>query len=1112
VAADIREWLQGLGLDKYADAFAENDVDIVVLPKLTEQDLKDLGLSLGHRRKLMAAIEAIVETSETVSSVAVTTDKDRGSSPSRPDAERRQLTVMFCDLVGSTALSQQLDPEDLRDVMRRYQDAVAGAVTRYGGHVAKYLGDGVLAYFGWPQAHEDQAERAVRAALDCIAAVSSLEATPSTPLAARVGIASGEVVIGDITGASSRDEEAVTGETPNLAARLQGLAEPNTVVVGATTRRLIGDAFRLDDLGKHEIRGFDDVVQVWRVTGESAAASRFEAAHGAALTRFVGREHELGLLQERWRLAQGGEGQVVLLSGEAGIGKSRLVQSIRQQIGDEPSFRLHFQCSPHHTSSALYPIIQHLARTSGFALDDAPDTKLDKLEHVLRLAGEEIDAVAPLFAALMTLPGESRYGTIELEPQELRDRTIEAMVRQVQSLSRQRPVFFVLEDAHWIDPTTEMFIGETIPQIRDTALLMLITHRPNYSPPWGGHPHATTVALSRLGRVQSSEIVQAIGGNELPEAVVEQISDRGDGMPLYLEELTKSVLEADLSADGATNHDAVPTTLQASLTARLDHLGEARDLAQIGAVIGREFSYDLIATISERSAAVIDTELDRLVGSELVFQRGQPPNAVYAFKHALIQDAAYDSLLFTRRRELHARVVSAIEQAHRERLEDQSELLAYHAQHADLWDKALRYCLIAGQRANERSAYYEALQLLEGGLEAATRVSSTDETTRLAIEVRMNLRPCLGAFGNYERLLKAFSEARELAESIGDEYTATVARIDTTHLLYQSGQIETALKEGRQAVRMAGELEDRRLIVGATANLAMGYFMHGSFRKAVETTAKYAGDLRETYRHDRLGTTATSSVNWLSNLAGMHAALGEFDTAIAFSTEARAIADETGKPFDQAMANQWYSFVLTNAGRYQEAIQPGKQALDVANSSGFEFLQTWAGCMYGNACSRVGQDEEALRVLKSAYDLSDRLGLVVCHIWCVAGLALANIEAGSPCEGYRYAENARDLARAHHCDWIELLALQYLGVTNSMLEANQSDNSERIWLDAIALAQRIEARPDLAHSRRQLGTYYASTGREGNAAIELNAAHDLYAELGMLFWLQQTEALLEELT
>ena len=466
MARDISEWLEGLGLDKYTAIFAENDIGFDVLPDLTQELLKDLGVaSLGDRVRLLKAIETL----DTNASGAVA--ETEILVPSQPvEAERRQLTVMFCDLVGSTALSQQLDPEDLRDVMRRYQDAVAGAVARYEGHVAKFLGDGVLAYFGWPQAYEDQAERAIRAGLNALEAVAGVTGEDGTSLGARVGIASGLVVVGDIIGDAASDVEAVTGETPNLAARLQGVAEPGQLVIGPTTRQLIGTTFVLDELGAQNLKGFSEGIPAWRVVSEGTAESRFEAAHGSGLSHLVGREHELGLLSERWCLAKAGEGQMVLLSGEAGIGKSRLVQALRAEIGTAPHFRLRYQCSSHHTNSAFYPLIQRLERAAGFAAADSADVNLDKLEDLLRPSTDDLARIAPLFAALLSLPGDERYGVLELTPQQRRERTIEALIGQVLSLSRQRPVLFVVEDAHWIDPSMEDLIGEIMVRIADQAV------------------------------------------------------------------------------------------------------------------------------------------------------------------------------------------------------------------------------------------------------------------------------------------------------------------------------------------------------------------------------------------------------------------------------------------------------------------------------------------------------------------------------------------------------------------------------------------------------------------------------------------------------------------
>ncbi len=636
---EIAGWLDRLGLGEYSDAFAQNDIDATVLPHLTGDDLRDIGVSsVGHRRKLLDAIAALSEADVPSPEAPIET-----ATTPRPSigAERRQMTIMFCDLVGSTALSQTLDPEDLRDVMRAYQDAVAGAVSRFGGHVAKYLGDGVLAYFGWPTAYEDQANRAIRSGLGAVSAVARLTLDSGQPLAARVGIASGQVVVGDLVGETGRETEAVTGQTPNLAARLQGLAEQGQVVIGANTRRLIGTAFKLEDLGKRGLKGFSEPVPVWRVFGEDTGESRFEVTRGTTLAPFIGREHELGLLLERWALAKGGEGQVVELSGEAGIGKSRIVQTLVEAIAEEPHFRLRYQCSPHHINSAYYPIIRRIERAARFTGADDADARLDKLEGLLRLSGQEIGAAAPWFAALLSLPGEKRYGKFDLRPEQRRERTSKALMDQVLGLARLRPVLFILEDAHWIDPTTHEFLEQLAPGIADAPVLMLITHRQGEARPLASLSHLTSVTLNRLSRAQGKKIIQAAGGAAFPDEVLDQIVARADGVPLYVEELTRSVAEAGGEASAAD----IPETLQASLTARLDRLGEAKEIVQIGAVIGRDFGHNLLVAVADRPEKELADALDRVVRSELVFRRGIPPDATYTFKHALVQDAAYQLLL-----------------------------------------------------------------------------------------------------------------------------------------------------------------------------------------------------------------------------------------------------------------------------------------------------------------------------------------------------------------------------------------------------------------------------------------------------------------------------------
>ncbi len=567
-------------------------------------------------------------------------------------AERRQLTVMFCDLVGSTALSAQLDPEDLREVIAAYHRAVAKMVAAFDGFVAKYMGDGVLVCFGYPRAHEDDAERAVRAGLGLIDAVGRLD-VKSVKLQARVGIATGLVVVGDLIGEGSAQEQSVVGETPNLAARLQALAEPDTVVIAASTRRLVGDLFEYRELGAVDVKGIAVPVPAWQVLRPSAVASRFEALRGSALSRLVGRDEEIDLLLRRWARAKAGDGQVVLISGEPGIGKSRLVAALEERHHAEPHIRLRYFCSPYHQDSALYPFIDQLGRAAGFARDDPPAARLEKLEALLARAAPPDEDVAFL-ADLLSLPGSERHPLPNLSPQRKKERTLEALIRQLEGLARQEPVVMVFEDAHWIDPTSRELLDVTVERVRTLPVLLLVTFRPEFQPSWTGQPQVTMLALNRLDRRGRIILVEQIaGGKALPDEVVAQIADRTDGIPLFVEEVTKSVLESGVPLMG------IPTSLHDSLMARLDRLSSVRRVAQIGAAIGREFSYGLLRVVSRLPGDELQTALARLVASELVFQRGTPPDAVYSFKHALVQDVAHGSLLRSARQQLHALIADS---------------------------------------------------------------------------------------------------------------------------------------------------------------------------------------------------------------------------------------------------------------------------------------------------------------------------------------------------------------------------------------------------------------------------------------------------------------------
>ena len=717
----IADWLKKLGMSEYAERFAESDIDIDVLSELTDDDFDRLGVSLGHRRKLLRAIREL-----SASPIAASTER-QASAPTVPEpapkdtAERRQVTVMFSDLVGSTALSARMDPEDLREVISAYQKSVAETVQRFGGFVAKYMGDGVLIYFGYPQAHEDDAERAVRAALELVVAVSGLKT--HAPLQTRVGIATGLVVVGDLIGSGVSQEQAIVGETPNLAARLQGLAEPNAVVIAESTGKLLGNLFQLEDLGARDLKGISGPVRAWVALRPASVESRFEALHASGVTELVGREEELELLLRRWSKAKAGEGQVVLLSGEPGIGKSRLTAALLERLAAEPHTRMRYFCSPQRTDSAFHPIISQMERAAGFVHDDTTQAKLDKIDAMLARTSTSTQGVA-LFAEMLSLPNDGRYPALELTPQQRRQKTLEALTAQLARLAGQQPVLMIFEDAHWTDPTSLEAFGRALDRIKTLPALLIVTFRPEFNAPWVGQAHVTSLTLNRLGERDAATIIEHLVGNkELPTDVLAEIVERTDGIPLFVEEMTKAVLEAE--SEGAAHRmaaavpspaSAVPASLHASLMARLDRLGPAKEEAQIAAAIGREFTHALMAAVARKPEAELGSALDRLVAAGLLLRQGVPPHATYLFRHALVQDAAYGTLLRDPRRALHARIVEAIESQFDEIAENQPELLAHHFEEAGLAGPACDYRMRAGNRAVSRSAYKEAIAHFSVGL------------------------------------------------------------------------------------------------------------------------------------------------------------------------------------------------------------------------------------------------------------------------------------------------------------------------------------------------------------------------------------------------------------
>jgi class 3 adenylate cyclase/tetratricopeptide (TPR) repeat protein len=993
----VRDWLEAIGLPQYAEAFEANDIDTGLLIEIDYQLLKDIGVSsAGHRLRHRKAIARLAPTSiaetNTASAVAAT-------EASAASAERRQLTVMFCDLVGSTALSARLDPEDLRAVIGAYHRCVAAVIEPAGGFVAKYMGDGVLAYFGYPRADEHDAERAVRAGLALVEAVAGLDTAARAPVQVRVGIATGLVVVGDLIGQGAALEQAVVGETPNLAARLQALAEPGTVVIAPGTRRLTGGLFDYADLGAVEIKGLTAPVMASRMLRESGAESRFEALRATA-TPLVGRDEELALLARRWQQAKTGEGCVVLLSGEPGIGKSRLGQTLVERLAGEPHTRLRTFCSPHHQDHALYPTITQLQRTAGFRREDTADERLDKLEAVLAQATNDLGEAVPLLAALLSLSTGERYPPLDLTPQKQRERTLRALVAQVEGLAARQPVLMLFEDAQWSDPTSIELYDLIIDRVPALRVLLIVTLRPEFTPPWTGRPHVSLLALNRLAPRQRAEMISGItGGKALPQEIAAHIIDRTDGVPLFVEELTKAVVESGMLTDAGDHYTAadpvptlaIPASLQASLLARLDRLAPVREVAQIGAALGRQFSHELIATVAPMAPPQLDDALAQLVSAELIYRRGSPPDAEYSFKHALVQDAAYGTLLRERRRQLHARIAAALEGRFPEIVAAQPALLAHHCQEAGLPEKAVAYWLAAGRQAWARSAVAEAVALLRRGLALVPALPDGDPCRETELDLQIALGQALIANQSWgaPELGEVHSRALELA-SILKRPRALLSALWGQYAYHACGACHD------RARQLAVEMRDLGKTSGDVPTRVMGY--------------------------DACTYTCNS--------------LGEFTAARAHSENALALYDPADRPFyAELMSNDRLVLLLDHStiplaclGHLDQAPSRADAALQEArrlshphtlvDALAWAWLTGW--CIRSEPASLLQYADEMLALSVEHEFALYRAGGILTRGWCLA--ALGHADEGIPLLATGLAGMHDAGFTLHTPFWVALLA------------------------------------------------------------------------------------------
>ena len=1091
---DLGVWLRSLGLEQYEAAFRDNAIDNAVLPSLTAEDLKDLGVdAVGHRRKLLDAIAALradINAKAPPAELAAAID-----GPRRDTAERRHVTVMFSDLVGSTALSARMDPEDLREVIAAYRNCAAATVRRFGGFVAQYLGDGVLIYFGYPEAHEDDAERAVRAGLELISAVSALK----TPIAlqTRIGIATGLVVVGELIGSGQARERGIVGETPNLAARLQGVAEPNSVVIAESTRRLLGNLFELEDLGVRDLKGIAGPIRAWRALRASSVESRFEALHASGLTALVGREEELELLLRRWSRAKSGEGQVVLLAGEPGIGKSRLAAALQERLGIEQYVRLRYFCSPQHTDSALYPVIVQMERVAGLARDDTVQGKLDKLDVVLAQASTSVQDAA-LFAEMLSLANDGRYPSLNFDPQQRRQRTLQALIAQIEALARAKPVLAIFEDAHWSDPTSLEALGRAVDRIATLRVLLLVTFRPEFEPPWIGRPHVTALTINRLTQRDADALIDQVVGNKLLSANIRHdIIERTDGIPLFVEEITKAVLEAE--AQGAAEHTvaavpspaaAVPASLHASLMARLDRLGPAKELAQIGAAIGREFSHALLAAVVGKPEAELEAALERLIAAGLLFRQGVAPQATYLFKHALVQDAAYGTLLREPRGALHARIAEMLERQFPEIAESQPELLARHCSEAGLIDKAASFWGKAGRRSLDRSALAEATAQLTHALDHFAALPPSPALRREEIKLQVALiTPLIHVKGFAAPETKAAAERARLlieqVEALGEPlenpllwfsvlygfWAANLVAFNGDALRNLAAQF-LALAEKQRAIiplmighrlmgtsllctgnTVAGRTHLDRAIalydpsrhrplamlfgqdsrVSILSYRSWALWMLGYPQSALADTEHALGDARE------IGQAATL-MNTVALTSLIHIFRGNYAAANAQSDEAIALADEKSALLWKAFATMNHGCVLALSGNAADAVPMLKSGIAAWRSTGATVLLPLNLSLLAKAHAELGQFDDAWRCIGEATTaiVTTKEMLFEAEVNRIAGEIALLLPQSDAAKAQAYFERALVIARAQQAKSWELRAAASL----ARLYRDQSKRTE----------------------------------------------------------------------
>ncbi|MGA9198520.1 MAG: adenylate/guanylate cyclase domain-containing protein [Pseudolabrys sp.] len=981
---DLAEWLGRHGLDQYAQTFAENNIDYSVLPDLTEDDLEKLGVSLGHRKKLLRAIDAVRPAGRARGTTEVSQIGTEAISPvQHRDAEFRQITVMFCDLVGSTQLSEKLDPEDFQKLIDAYRAVCRTAIGRYEGRVARYFGDGVMAFFGWPRAHEDDAVRAVHAALEIVSGVTKISG-PVT-LASRVGVCSGPVVVGETEDSGTPWSMDAVGETPNIAARLQTLAAANTVFISESTRRLVSSAFDFQDLGLQELRGLTEPLHVYRAHAAKNIASRFDAAHAGSLTPLVGRSTELRLLLERWQKVKGGDGQVILLSGIPGVGKSRLLHELKLHIQRESHFLLHHQCSPYHSQSAFFPVIEQIQQAAQLTAREADADKIAKLEAYFRRSTDSPAVPVLLIANLLSISTGNHRELSELTPQQIKNRTISALVDALLAISVQRPTVCIFEDAHWLDPSTLELLELIVSRIDHARLLLIVSCRPEFRPQWITHPNITTFSLTRLSHTEVKEMIRdLLRGGSMPQQLFDQIVEKADGVPLFIEELTSNMLSAPLRIRGNFEHTAqpallrVPDTLSDALMERLDRVEPSRRLAQIAAVIGREFSFDLLSAAARIDEDDMRLALSLLEQTGIIYRVGISPFVRFAFKHVLLRDAIYDSLLRSKRQQIHADIASILEHDLPELVENQPEILAYHYQEAGDHQLAIRFWFKSGQRALANSANVEAIANFRKALRLLNALPEATEHIKQEVDIQLALGIPLIAVRGYTsaETREAFSRALNLCQRLGNIPEYFQALFGRWGHSWMSGKNDEALSMADEFLSQSRASSDPALpmvahrVMGSTL-LTIGEFQSSAnhFEETIRlSTSKGKQSLYNLYMVEPQAASLLllSWDLWF---------LGYPDQSLSRVSEALALAQDLGHPYTVAFAHYMTSVVHLLRGDATRAFASAEKSFEISQEQRFSLYEILSRISRGRAVGNLGRLGEARAEIALGIEEARRKGI-----------------------------------------------------------------------------------------------------------------------------------------